>query len=399
MGTGVFFNLPAYGHVNPTLPVVRNLVARGERILYFDTPEFKEKIEATGAEFRDYGFGMPAVAENRRKGGNFVQLAGVLLGAAEKGLPHYIEEVERLAPDYIIHDSMCPWGKYIAAYLGIRAINTTSTFIFTKGTLGKAGGFGGKVVKMARESGAAGVSAVLRSKKKLERQYGLKIGIMDIFRNTENLNLVFTSRYFQPGGDDFGAEYEFIGPSIADRNDAPGFAFDFAAADPLVYISLGTLENDRLDFYVRCIKACAEMDFHVLISIGRNVKREELGSIPPNISVVEYAPQLEVLKHAQLFLSHAGMNSVNESLYFGVPLLLFPQQQEQVMVARRVEEKGAGICMPADGADSGDIRAASRTVLESRNFYENARKVSDSFKASGGYERGAELILRYAFPG
>jgi len=80
MRTGVFFNLPAYGHVNPTLPVVRNLVARGERILYFDTPEFKEKIEAAGAEFRDYGFGMPAVAENRRKGGNFVQLAEVLLG-------------------------------------------------------------------------------------------------------------------------------------------------------------------------------------------------------------------------------------------------------------------------------------------------------------------------------
>jgi UDP:flavonoid glycosyltransferase YjiC (YdhE family) len=53
MGTGVFFNLPAYGHVNPTLPVVRNLVARGERILYFDTPEFKEKIEAAGADSGD----------------------------------------------------------------------------------------------------------------------------------------------------------------------------------------------------------------------------------------------------------------------------------------------------------------------------------------------------------
>ena len=87
MGTGVFFNLPIHGHINPALPVVAELVKRGERILYFSTEEFRGKIESAGAEFVSYDFAMSKDPENVRAGGNFIRLAKLLLGGCGKRNP------------------------------------------------------------------------------------------------------------------------------------------------------------------------------------------------------------------------------------------------------------------------------------------------------------------------
>ncbi|MGB8455344.1 MAG: glycosyltransferase [Anaerocolumna sp.] len=84
----------------------------------------------------------------------------------------------------------------------------------------------------------------------------------------------------------------------------------------LVCISLGTIANERLYFYRECIKAFSKSEYNVLISIGGKVNKKELEVIPSNIYIDDYVPQIEVLKRASLFISHGGMNSVNEALYF-----------------------------------------------------------------------------------
>jgi len=392
LGIGIFFNVPAHGHINPTLPIVRELVESGETIIYYSTEAFREKIEKAGAKYKPYSFSLP---QGPTAGGNFVKLTGMLLKATEEVMSEEMEYIKKLQPDYIIHDSMSPWGKYIAKHLGIKAINTTSTFVFSEKTTNKVDGFKKKILKMAVEVGIGQIFDIVSIKRRLKGEYGVDSKIMDLFRNQEDLNIVFTSLQFQPDGTELDDKFAFIGPSIYDRKDAPNFSFGNTGNRKLVFISLGTIANERLDFYRECIKAFSRSEFNVLISIGSKVNRKELGVVPSNIYIEDYVPQIEVLKRASLFISHGGMNSVNEALYFGVPILILPQQSEQVMVAKRVEELGAGICITKKDIDSEYLLEKSAYIMESRSFYESAGKIGEDFRKAGGYKAGTEAILNY----
>ncbi|MBP3039580.1 glycosyl transferase family 1 [Bacillaceae bacterium Marseille-Q3522] len=395
MGTGIFLNVPAHGHVNPTLPIVEELVKRGETIFYFNLEEFRGKIEQTGAEFLPYSFSDPQ--KRAMTNGNLVTLTKNLLLATEEVMAKNIKDIRELDPDYLIHDSMCPWGKYIAHFLGIKAINTTSTFVFTKETTNKAGAFKKRIMKMVFEEGIGGLLQIMHAKRRLKQKYQVNPGIMDLFQNVEKLNIVFTSTYFQPDGTKLSGPFTFIGPSIFDKkNDVP-FFFDKMEGKKLIYISLGTILNDRLDFFQACIKAFSQSNFTVLISIGFQVNRKDLGEIPQNMIIENYLPQIEILKRASLFISHGGMNSVSESLYFGVPLLIYPQQTEQAMIANRVEELGAGICLSENNMTAEKLAENTMYILGNNSFYENAKKIGETFKVSGGYKAGVEAILQYIY--
>ena len=104
--------------------------------------------------------------------------------------------------------------------------------------------------------------------------------------------------------------------------------------------------------------------------------------------------QIAVLQAADIFLSHCGMNSVNESLYFGVPLVCFPQTAEQGGVARRVRQLEAGVFLKNDRTK--ELRKAVESVLGDEKDRRNALIISESFKRSGGAKTAAEAILRVA---
>ena len=91
------------------------------------------------------------------------------------------------------------------------------------------------------------------------------------------------------------------------------------------------------------------------------------------------------------------MNSVNESLYYGVPLVMFPQTTEQGGVARRVAELGAGI--PLKKGNASALRAAVKVVLAEPKYQEKAKELSEICNAIGGPEKAAEAILRGASRG
>ncbi len=128
------------------------------------------------------------------------------------------------------------------------------------------------------------------------------------------------------------------------------------------------------------------------MSIGRRLDPSALGDLPGRFLVRGHVPQIEVLKHASVFVSHAGMNSVNEALWFGVPLVLVPQTNEQDIVARRVEEIGAGVRLGGLDAGPDGIRDAVLGVLGSGSHAAAARRIGDSFRAAGGWRRAADAI-------
>jgi MGT family glycosyltransferase len=207
-------------------------------------------------------------------------------------------------------------------------------------------------------------------------------------------NIVYSSRRMMPDGGRFGEEYAFVGPAIGPRLDAP--AFPLHELDPgraLIYISLGTVFNDNLGFFHQCIAAFGGGERQVVLSVGRERVLGSLGQIPDNIITRAYVPQLEILERAALFVTHAGVNSVHESLYHSVPLLLVPQQMEQTLVAARVAELGAGLALPRRGNEA-TLQAFADRLLREPSFHTKADELSGTLRKAGGVPRAAKVVER-----
>lgn len=387
MSTLVFLNIPAHGHVNPTLAVVEELVARGHRVLYFCTEEFRQKIEVTGAEFKPYQ--MPTHLE-KVDPGNFIAVARLLLELTDPMVENHLSEIKKIKPDLLVHDSLCPWGKIIAHELKVKAVCSMSTLVMSEKLLLKTPQMIFSVLKRFLSSESYRLK---RMAKDLFKKYGIYFSFRDVFNNLESLNIVYTSRYFQPFSKKIEGHFEFVGPSIPKGNKSTKVDFPWASLNSkkIILISLGTLLNDHPEFYRICVEALQGMKYTVILAVGNEENVKKIGPLPRHFIAKAHVPQVEILKKTSLFISHGGMNSVNESLYFGVPLILVPQQKEQLIVARRVEELGAGVILK-NKKDAEVIKNKVDEVLKKSKFKTNAQKISKTLKEAGGYGRAVELL-------
>ena len=184
----------------------------------------------------------------------------------------------------------------------------------------------------------------------------------------------------------FSEHYAFVGPSLPEREEPVP-----AKSRPLVYISLGTVIHDRKRFCKNCAAALTGMDADAVLSVGTADNLEALGSLPSNIRAEERVDQLAVLQQADVFLTHCGMNSASEAIWYGVPTVLDPQQSEEAAVADRVEELGMGLHLRSEEPKL--IREALEKVLAEPSFRERTLEMAESFRTAGGAERAAEKIL------
>jgi MGT family glycosyltransferase len=167
-----------------------------------------------------------------------------------------------------------------------------------------------------------------------------------------------------------------------------------------VYISLGTIFNGKPAFYRACVAQFADHPGQFIMAVGKTFDIAQLGPIPDNFIVRPFVPQLDVLAHADAFITHGGMNSAHESLCAGVPMVLIPQQAEQAMVAQRIHDVGAGVAlMPKDtfgDATPQQVSAALEQILGTPSYRQNAKRIGDDLRDGGGPARAAELIMEYA---
>ena len=103
---------------------------------------------------------------------------------------------------------------------------------------------------------------------------------------------------------------------------------------------------------------------------------------------------MAVLSIADAFITHCGMNSASEGLYYGVPLVLFPQTLEQNAVAKRVEELGAGVRLKSISEE--DVLDALTKVMNEPQYKAGASQVSESFKACGGSAEAKDFLEHIA---
>lgn len=206
-----------------------------------------------------------------------------------------------------------------------------------------------------------------------------------------DLNINYTSAQIHPEAGKLGPRYLFVGPPLPDGVSGVDFPFDTLDSKlPLIYISLGTVFNDNPSFFRRCIEAFGESDYQVVMSLENRLSPKTLGDIPANFIVRDYVPQIEILKRADLFITHGGVNSVHQALYYGVPLLFLPQQVEQAMVAARIAELGAGHL--ARKASAFTLRLKAALLLEDTSYRVQANALSAGMRSAGGVKKAADAI-------
>lgn len=378
------FCIPAHGHHNPMLPVVTELVKRGNRVRFYSFGEFREKIERTGAEFFPCDRFLPELTEQEAQGIKRVsttEMTLVDLRTTANMDAFLSSQVAAFQPDVIFTDSVCFWGKLTARKYGIPMVVSTSTFAFNRYSSRYMKNSFGEMVDLIKGSGR--VKAALKD---LERYGYHEKSVMPLVQNDNYTDtVVYATERFQPCSETFSKHYAFVGPSL-DRSMEP----DKTGGRPLVYISMGTVLNEKPDFYKTCIKALAGEDVEILISCGQAVDPESLGPLPENVRVLPRVDQPETLAHAGVFLTHCGMNSVSESLYMATPMVLFPQTNEQRAVARRAAEMGAGLELK--GESGAQIREAVLTVLREPKYARAAAECSRDFRNAPGPEGAARFI-------
>ena len=383
----VFFCIPAHGHTNPTLGVVRELVSRGHQVWYYSYSFLREKIEAAGAIFvscDDYNMEQKlSPADSARMGKDLAFSTRILTDTTLALDDKVCADMKLLKPDCIVADSMAIWGKAVALKLNIPFVSSTTTFAFNQASAKIMKQSIGEMMKML-----FALPKVQKDVRRLQKKgYPVK-NILDILQNDNQTHtIVYTSPEFQPCAETFSDRYVFVGPSIR-----PVMQSIEKTREKLIYISMGTVNNNLLSFYKTCLSAFENTPYQVILSVGNLVSLNEFGKLPEHISVFSHVDQIAVLEKADVFISHCGMNSVNESLYFGVPLIMLPQTSEQSGVAERVSQLGAGIRLHKPDADA--IRNAVEKIFADSSYKQNAHKISDGFQKCSGSKGAADKILQ-----
>jgi MGT family glycosyltransferase len=397
LATYVFLNVPSPGHVNPTLAVAQELVRRGERVIYYLTEDFHAAIEAMGATFRGYESQMSRL----QRRGNVTPgsmptnpLPLTMVNESTSVLPQVIERIRADQPDYILYDTMCLWAKIAARALHVPAIlfcpSYASNGQFNPGRMMGAG--------IGENSPFAAFRQVDDRLAELCRAYGVEpFPAQEMFLGSEALNIVFIPKEFQPGGETFDEQrFVFVGPSIQPRLDESHFPFEQLTGRTTLYISLGTVFNNQAAFYNICFAAFKDEPWQVVLSTGRQVDPTTLDPIPANFLVRPQVPQLEVLQHTSLFVTHCGMNSTMESLYYGVPMVGVPQMPEQMMTARRIQELGLGTVLDKNTLTVEQLHATMKAALSNADYRTNAQAMQQHVRNAGGYKRAADAIMNFA---
>ena len=171
------------------------------------------------------------------------------------------------------------------------------------------------------------------------------------------------------------------------------FPWERLTGEPLVYASMGTILNGQVDVFRTIVTAVAKnKNLQLVLSIGDQIDPKRIGPVPNNAIVVKRAPQLELLKRATVCITHAGLNTVLESLAQGVPQLAIPITYDQPGVAARIAHKRTGVVTSLDKLTADHLAFLLNEVLTNPTYRENARKLQKAIAEVNGLSVAADLI-------
>lgn len=404
------FCFPATGHLNPMTALARSLQMRGHEVVIFGIADTEARVRAEGVEFHrigmeDYPPGtLKKLDEHLARLDGFAALRFALERVRNSGLMvrrDGPEAVRKAKVEALLVDEVDSAGN-VADYLGLPWISIAlippmvQDDRFPPFWLGWAAGQD----RLSRLRNRLAIYSLLRISapifKDINRQrraWGL-----EPFRRSEDALSPLARIAQLPEALEFDiagekpARLHYTGPFVHSGQHPVEFPWERLDGRPLIYASMGTLQNGSEGIFRTIAEACAGLDSQLLISLGGGLDPARLGKLAGDPLVVRYAPQLEILKRAVLVITHAGINTVLESLCEGVPLVAVPLAHDQPGVAARVKARGAGVVIPLRRLNAARLRKAVMLVLQDGRYREAAQALQRSIQRMDGPGRAADLI-------
>jgi zeaxanthin glucosyltransferase len=401
----------ATGHLNPMTTLGRELQQRGHRVTLFGFPDSQPKTLAAGLEFWMIGeseFPSGISAEIYAQLGKLNGLAGLrytiswIRQSAVVLLRDAPGAIREAGVEALLVDQVSPGGGTVAEFLDIPFITVCSALMINQedgvppffrpwsynrawwARLRNQAGYGlmNRIAQPIRE-----VVAEYRQRWKLPPHSD---------PNDQYSQLAQLSQ--QPAEFEFPRQhlpkvFHFTGPYNNPASREPiSFPFEKLTGQPLIYASMGTIQNRLLEIFNSIAAACHGLDAQLVISLGGSSSPESLQGLPGNPLVVGYAPQLELLQKTTLTITHAGMNTTLESLTNGVPMVAIPITNDQPGVAARLAWTGAGEVVPLSRLSVPKLRTAIQRVLAEDSYKNNASKLQEAIRRAGGVSRAADIV-------
>lgn len=405
------FCFPGTGHLNPMTALAHSLQQRGHTVTIFGIADTEARVRAAGIDFyrigsEDYPPGTLEQLDER-----IARMTGLAaLRFTLQRVRNSVRMVLRDGPqavraagiEALLVDEV-EFAGSVADYLGLPWISIALIPPFIASDRVPPFWFGWRAGQdgLSRLRNRMGIFMLERMAvpiyKEVNRQrsaWGLKR-----FRSPEEAlsplaqiaQLPEALEFEIPGKKPAGLYY--TGPFVHARQRPPvEFPWDRLDGRPLIYASLGTFQNGSEAIFRTIAQACAGLDAQLVVSLGGRLDPAKLGTMAGDPLVVRFAPQLELLKRAALVITHAGVNTVLESLSEGVPLLAIPLGNDQPGVAARLKARRAGVVVPLRRLSAARLRKAIARVLQDPSYREAAQALQRAIRQVNGPERAADLI-------
>ncbi|EPH46670.1 putative Macrolide glycosyltransferase [Streptomyces aurantiacus JA 4570] len=382
------FSIAAHGHVNPSLEVIRELVARGHRVTYAIPHAFEEKIAETGAEPVLYTTTLPGADDDPEAWGDtLIDNIEPFLDDAINALPQLRAAYEGDEPDIVLHDITSYPARVLARQWGVPEISLSPNLVAWEG-----------YEKEVAEPLYAPLYETERGRAYFARfaAWLAENGIdqhHDPFVGRPPRSLVLIPKALQPNADRVDESvHTFVGACQGDRAAQGDWQRPEGAAKVLL-VSLGSSFTKQPGFYRECVAAFGDLPgWHVVLQIGRHVDAAELGDVPANVEVRSWVPQLAVLKQADAFITHAGAGGSQEGLATGTPMVAVPQAVDQFGNADMLQGLGVARHLPMEEADAASLRAAVLALVDDPEVARRLAEVRAAMAGEGGTKRAADLI-------
>ena len=405
------FCFPATGHLNPMTALARSLEMRGHEVVIFGIADTEARVRAAGIKFHpigleEYPLGtLPKLDERMARLKGLAALRFTLervRNSARMVLRDGPQAVRAAGIDALLVDE-ADFAGNVADYLGLPWISIALLPPLVHDDRFPPFWFGWAAGKnpLSRLRNRVAIQLLIRMASPIFRDvnqqrtaWGLKphLSPEDALSPLAQISQLPEALEFQiHGKKPFGLYY--TGPFVhAQQRPAVEFPWERLDGRPLIYASLGTFQNGSETIFRTIAEACAGLDAQLLISLGGGLDPAHLGTLAGTPLVVRFAPQLEILKRSALVITHAGINTVLESLSEGVPLVAVPLGNDQPGVAARLKARGAGEVVSRHRLNPARLCKAVRLVLEEFRYREAAQDLQRAIRQVDGPGRAADLI-------
>ncbi|BBC32058.1 Glycosyl transferase [Streptomyces graminofaciens] len=382
------FSIAVHGHVNPSLEVIRELVARGYRVSYAIPPAFVEKVAEAGAEPKIWHSTLPGPdGDPEAWGTTLLDNVEPFLDDAIQALPQLIKAYEGDEPDLVIHDIASYPARVLAHRWGVKAISLSPNLVAWDGYEEEVG----EPMWAEPKKTERGQAYYARFQAWLDEN---GVGAdPDSFVGRPARSLVLIPKALQPNADRVDeAVHTFVGACQGDRA-AQGEWRRPAGAEKVLLVSLGSAFTKHPAFYRECVKAFGDLPgWHTVLQVGKHVDPAELGPLPDSIEVRDWVPQLAILRQADAFVTHAGAGGSQEGLATATPMVAVPQAVDQFGNADMLQSLGVARHVPMEEADARTLREAVLALVGDPEVARRLDSIRREMAGEGGTRRAADLI-------